>query len=83
MSSGDKTKLEGIDDNAEVNVLESLTLVTTGGMDVDSNGVFNITNKNINLPVMTGAAALAGGAPGFVPSPSAGQQGLYLRGDGT
>lgn len=83
MSADDKDKLESIDNGAEVNVLESITLTTSGGVNVDNNGKFIITNKNINLPVMTGASESAGGAPGFAPSPSAGQQNLFLKGDGT
>ena len=34
-------------------------------------------------PAMTGASASAAGKAGFVPAPAKGQQGVYLRGDGT
>jgi len=34
-------------------------------------------------PAMTGASASAAGKAGFVPAPAKGQQGVFLRGDGT
>lgn len=39
---------------------------------------------NIPIPgVMTGAGASAGGTAGLVPAPASGQQGRFLKGDGT
>lgn len=36
---------------------------------------------NADLPVMVGASSIASGVSGAVPSPSAGENGLFLRGD--
>lgn len=73
MTSADKTKLDGIDDGAEVNVLEG---VQKNGTDLP------ITNKKVNIPLMTGATANASGSSGLVPMPSQGQQSYLLFGDG-
>lgn len=40
-------------------------------------------NDLVNVSVMTGAGADAAGAAGLVPAPAAGQEGCFLRGDGT
>lgn len=37
----------------------------------------------IDLPIFTGCTSISSGVIGAVPSPSAGQQSLFLRGDGT
>lgn len=47
--------------------------------DVPSNAVFTDTTYS----VMTGASSGTAGASGLVPTPSAGDEGKYLKGDGT
>lgn len=61
-TSTDKTKLDGIESGAEVNVLEG---VQANGSDL------TITNKKVNIPVFTPATASAAGAIGLVPAPPA------------
>ena len=52
-----------------------------------SSGLLRIVENAINydatIPVMTGATAGTAGVRGLVPAPAAGQEGLFLRGDGT
>lgn len=49
-----------------------------------STGVVAITDgTNATIPVMTGATGIAAGEIGLVPKPLAGEEGLYLKGDGT
>lgn len=44
----------------------------------------NGVRYDIPIPgVMTGAGASSGGVAGLVPAPASGQQGRFLRGDGT
>lgn len=74
MSSTDKAKLDGIASGAEVNVLEGVQL---NGRDL------TITNKKVNVPVMTGATPSTHGAVGVVPQPLSGEQAKFLFGDGT
>lgn len=47
----------------------------------NAQGVISPTKKNI--PNMTGASASSAGAAGLVPQPGTGNQGKFLRGDGT
>ena len=56
-----------------------------GGLvdDVKVDGTSVVTNKIANIDTMTGAGASAAGAKGLVPAPSAGDNGKFLRGDGT
>ena len=51
----------------------------TLGKSVPSNAVFTDTTYNN----FTGATSIAGGAAGLVPAPSSGDEGKYLKGDGT
>lgn len=51
-------------------------------VNVFAGGKVNATISNRN-PMMTGATATADGTAGKVPRPGAGQQGHFLRGDGT
>ena len=55
------------------------TLIFDSGTSKYEHGVVG----RANLPEMMGATAGANGARGAVPQPSAGEQGRYLRGDGT
>ena len=48
-----------------------------------ANDIVSGTIAVARLPVMGGASAGAAGTAGAVPAPSAGDQGKYLRGDGT
>ena len=68
MSSTDKTKLDGIASGAEVNVLEGVQLNSTD---------LTITNKKVNIPVMTGATTSSAGKVGLVPAPSSMTSGQY------
>ncbi len=52
------------------------------GVNVFASGKVDTTKSNRN-PMMTGATATAAGTEGKVPAPGAGQQGHFLRGDGT
>lgn len=57
--------------------ISAATTTTAGSMSAaDKTKLDGITE-------MTGATALADGASGLVPQPDAGEQGKYLRGDGT
>ena len=49
------------------------------------NGKLYIGNKEVSgsKDIMTGATSSAAGTSGLVPAPAAGEQGAYLRGDGT
>ena len=74
MSYSDKTKIDGIESGAEVNVLDGVQL---NGSDL------TITNKKVNVPVMIGATSSVNGAVGLVPKPLAGEQATLLFGNGT
>lgn len=74
MSKDDKSKLSGIASSAQVNVLESVKMNGTA---------LTITSKAVDIPLMGGASASAGGSVGVVPAPTAGDQTAFLRGDGT
>ena len=62
------------------------------GLEVDANNDLNVklgtgltfdNNDAITVDEMTGATALADGTSGTVPAPLTGDEGKYLRGDGT
>lgn len=57
----------------------SVTFIDT--ISQNNHGVITPTKKTVKT--MTGAAAGSNGAAGLVPQPVSGQQGLFLRGDGT
>lgn len=73
-TSTEKTKLAGIAEGAQVNVLE--------GIQVNGTTV-TPTNKIANVPAMTGASSSAAGTVGVVPAPAVGDQEKFLRGDGS
>ena len=50
-------------------------------LSIDANGVLSADAQSVD--VMTGAGQNEDGASGLVPAPEAGDQGKYLRGDGT
>ena len=77
-----------IDEGLNLNDLKDVLIGTDIDVDhvlvADENGKW--VNKNIYdfMPVtMTGASANADGLGGLVPQPAAGQQNLYLQGNGT
>lgn len=72
MSSGDKTKLDGIATGAT-----AVSSATVSGWG------FKTTDNNTTYANMTAATSAAAGKAGLVPAPAAGAQGKYLRGDGT
>ena len=74
MTVADKIRLDGIESNAEVNVLESVKM---------NNTALTITNKAVNIPLMGAASASKGGTIGLVPASSSGDQEKFLKADGT
>ncbi len=64
----------GVLDSTRASKIDGLATVAVSGSYAD------LANKPGN---MSGATSLANGLAGFVPPPSAGQQGLFLRGDAT
>ena len=50
---------------------------------IDESGVCTDKTQDYTPPAMTGATADADGVSGVVPAPAAGDEGKYLRGDGT
>ncbi len=64
----------GVLDSTRAATIDGLATVATSGSYSD------LSNKPLN---MSGATSSASGLAGFVPPPSAGQQGLFLRGDAT
>lgn len=73
-TTSEKTKLSNIASGAQVNVIEGVQAAGT---------TLTPTSKIVNIPQMTGASANAAGSVGLVPAPASGNQGKYLRGDGT
>ena len=53
------------------------------GVKVDGTELTPDANKIVDIPVMAGASASTNGEVGLVPKPLSGQQGAFLRGDGT
>lgn len=85
---GDVLIATSIDEGLNLNDLKNVLIGTDIDVDhvlvADENGKW--VNKNIYdfMPVtMTGASAEADGLGGLVPQPAAGQQNLYLQGNGT
>lgn len=73
-----------------------LGLVKVGSNITNSSGTISLTKANVTAAlgytppttnttysVMGGATSSAAGSSGLVPAPASGQNGLYLRGDGT
>lgn len=98
-TTAEKTKLANIADGANKYVHPTYTAKTSGmyKITVDGQGHVSaataigkaditglgIPGQDTTYSVMTGATASAAGKAGLAPAPSAGKQGLYLRGDGT
>lgn len=92
MSAADKTKLDGIADGANKYVHPTSSgnkHIPAGGSagqilrwSSDGTAVWGADN-NTTYSDMKGATTDAAGTHGLVPAPSAGQQGQFLRGDGT
>ena len=51
--------------------------------DVQEDGTSILNNGVANILTMTGAGSSAAGAKGLVPAPASGDQGKFLKGDGT
>lgn len=82
----EKNKLAGIATNANNYSLPTASLTVLGGVKVGtnlsiSNGV--LSAKDTTYGVMRGATASANGASGLVPAPTQGNEGKYLKGDGS
>lgn len=76
MSSDDKIKLNGIEEEAQVNVLEGVKLNGTA-LTISS------ADKTVDIPVMGAASANTAGTVGAVPASSAGDQNKFLKANGT
>lgn len=82
----EKNKLAGIASNANNYSLPTASSTVLGGVKVGANlsissGV--LSAKDTTYGVMKGATASANGASGLVPAPTKGNEGKYLKGDGT
>lgn len=96
MSSDDKTKLDGIADNANNYSLPVATSSVRGGIKIGytesgKNYPVELSNEQayVNVPwedttysVFTGATTTAAGTSGLVPAPTSGQSTRYLCSDG-
>ena len=96
MSSDDKTKLDGIADNANNYSLPVATSSVRGGIKIGytesgKNYPVELSNEQayVNVPwedttysVFTGATTIAAGTSGLVPAPTSGQSTRYLCSDG-
>lgn len=56
---------------------------TVGALHLDQTAAVTGLLPPSNMTAMIGASAGSNGGPGIVPTPNAGQQGNFLRGDGT
>lgn len=82
----EKNKLAGIASNANNYSLPTASSTVLGGVKVGTNlsissGV--LSAKDTTYGVMKGATASADGGSGLVPAPTKGNEGKYLKGDGT
>lgn len=88
MSAADKKKLDHIAENANnyTYILPTASTTAKGGVKIGANLSMNgevLNATNTTYSTMTAATASAAGKSGLVPAPAAGNQGQYLRGDGT
>lgn len=99
MSNTDKSKLDGIATGANKYTHPTYTSRAAGFYKVTVDGSGHVSNAtavtkaditglgipstNTTYSAFTKATADAAGGSGLVPAPTKGQQGLYLRGDGT
>ena len=81
MSASDKSKLEGIASGANNYSLPAATANDLGGVMIGSG--LSVTDGRIAVPGMTGATQSTGGTAGLVPASAAGDNGRFLRADGT
>lgn len=82
----EKNKLAGIASNANNYSLPTASSTVLGGVKVGANlsissGV--LSAKDTTYGVMKGATASANGASGLVPAPTKGNEGKFLKGDGS
>lgn len=96
MSSDDKTKLDGIADNANNYSLPVATSSVRGGIKIgytesgknypvelsNEQAYVNVPWKDTTYSVFTGATTTAAGTSGLVPAPTSGQSTRYLCSDG-
>ena len=80
-TTAEKTKLAGIDEEANNYTLPNATTSVKGGVIVGSG--ISVNNATISVPNMTAATASAAGKAGLVPAPAANKHTSFLRGDGT
>lgn len=80
-TSAEKTKLSGIDTNANNYTLPTAAAGTKGGVQVGEG--LQMTGDTMSVPTMTGATSAAAGTAGLAPAPSAGDEGKFLTGAGT
>ena len=88
-SGGAKVLTSHQDISGKKNTQSAVSDPTTSGTSVtfiatlsqNTQGVISATKKTVSS--MSGATSSAAGSMGLVPAPTAGQQGLYLKGDGT
>lgn len=99
MSAADKEKLDGIATGANKYTHPTYTSKSSGLYKITVNGTghvsaatavaksdiiaLGIPAQDTTYDVMTGATSSADGESGLVPTPEAGENELYLRGDGT
>jgi len=80
-TTAEKTKLGGIDTNANNYTLPTAAAGTKGGVQVGAG--LQMTGDTMSVPTMTGATNSAAGAAGLAPAPAAGDEGKFLTGAGT
>lgn len=97
MSSGDKSKLEGIQDGANKYTHPNHTAAVSGLYKVTVDGLGHVTATTAvkkediealgvggsEVEEMHGASATTAGVSGLVPTPQAGDNNKFLKGDGT
>ena len=81
MSASDKSKLDGVAEGANNYTLPAATSSVLGGVRVGSG--LAVSDGTISVPGMGGAGASQAGTSGLVPGAAAGDQGKFLRADGT
>lgn len=81
MSATDKSKLEGVEAGANNYTLPEATSGSLGGVRIGSG--LAVSDGTISVPGMGGAGQSQAGTAGLVPGAQAGDQGKFLRADGT
>ena len=81
MSAEDKAKLDGVATGANNYTLPAATQQDLGGVRVGSG--LNVADGTLSVPGMGAASTSAAGTAGLVPGAAMGDQGKFLRADGT